>query len=45
MEPEYPFKFPMEFSTINDNVVCEQAILVVVSHECVYMSLVRYRAS
>ena len=34
----------MEFPTINDNIVCEEAVLVVVSHEHEHMSLIRYRA-
>ena len=40
------FKFPLEFPipTINDNIVCEEAILVVVFHEHENMSLIRYRA-
>ena len=39
------FKFPLEFPTIDDNIVCEEAILVVVSHEYEHLSLVHYRAS
>ena len=39
------FKFPWQFPTINDNIACEEATLVVVSHEHEHMSLVRYRAS
>ena len=35
----------MEFPIINDNIVYEEAIFVVVSHENVHISLVRYRAS
>ena len=39
------FKFPLEFPTINDNIVSEEAILVVVSHEIEHMSLIHYCAS
>ena len=39
------FEFPLEFPTINDNIVCQEAILVVVSYEYEHMSLIRYRAS
>ena len=35
----------MEFPTINDNIVYEEATLVVVSHEHEHMSLARYHAS
>ena len=36
----------MEFPTINENIVCEEAILVVVSDENEHnMSLIRYCAS
>ena len=35
----------MEFPTTNENIVCEEAILVVVSHENEHMSLIRYCAS
>ena len=39
------FKFPFEFPTINYNIVCEETILVVISHEYVHISLVCYGAS
>ena len=39
------FKFPLEFPTIKDNIVCEEATFVVVSHEDKHTLLVRYRAS
>ena len=35
----------MEFPAINENIVCEEAILVVVSHENEHLSLIRYSAS
>ena len=44
LKPQISLNISLEFPTINDSIVCEEAILVVASHEHEHMSLISYRA-